>query len=54
MALHSPCRLLGSSDLIFILKNENPYFKFDYHYVVNNPSKNEIYMIPILVATFNK
>lgn len=39
--------------LFFILRN-NPYYKLDTHHVVNNPSRNEMYMVPILVATFNK
>lgn len=40
--------------LFFILKNPpNQYFTFNGHYVTNNPSRNLMFMVPILVATFN-
>jgi len=40
--------------LFFILKNPtNPHFKLDKHYVINNPSRDMIFMVPILIATFN-
>ena len=38
--------------LFFILKNA-PYYQLRTHYVVNNPNINEMYMVPILIATFN-
>jgi len=42
--------------LFFILEKNNQYYSFKtgpgYH-VINNPEQNEIYMVPILIATFN-
>ena len=39
--------------LFFILKIA-PFYKFQIHHVVNNPlDSDEMYMVPILVATFN-
>jgi len=38
--------------VFFILKN-NPFFLLNTHYVINNPSQEEMYMVPILIATFN-
>uniref|UniRef100_A0A6B2LA52 WWE domain-containing protein n=1 Tax=Arcella intermedia TaxID=1963864 RepID=A0A6B2LA52_9EUKA len=40
--------------LFFILKKCKPY-SFNVHYVINNPvGGNEMYMIPVLIATLNK
>jgi len=40
--------------VVFILKN-NPCYTENEHYVVNNPTHgNEMYMVPILIATFNQ
>ena len=39
--------------LFFILRQNNPYYTLNGHYVINNPSQNEMYMVPILIATFN-
>ena len=40
--------------LFFILKNPpNRYYKFQTHHVTNNPSKDRMFMVPILIATYN-
>lgn len=39
--------------LFFILEKNNPYYLLNYHYVTRNPSQKEMYMVPILIATFN-
>jgi len=38
---------------VFFIIRHCPYYKFSTHHVVNNPSASEMYMVPILVATFN-
>lgn len=38
--------------LFFIIK-DCPFYTFNTHHVVNNPSKDEMYMVPILLATFD-
>ena len=35
------------------MEQNNPYYKLDCHSVINNPSQDEMYMVPILVATFD-
>jgi len=37
--------------LFFILKSN--FYTINTHHIVNNPSPNEMYMVPILIATFN-
>lgn len=40
--------------LFFILKDNSPCYKLNTHYVIDNPKEsNEMYMVPILIATFD-
>ena len=39
--------------LFFILTQNNPYYRHQSYHVVNNPSQEEMYMVPILIATFD-
>ena len=38
---------------LFFILQEHPYYLLKTHYVINNPSQQEMYVVPILVATFN-
>ncbi len=39
--------------LVFFILKFDPFFNLNTHYVINNPSQDEMYMVPILIATFN-
>jgi len=39
--------------LFFIITKNCEYYKLSTHHVMNNPGKSEMYMVPILLATFN-
>jgi len=49
----SYCASTMSLFVFFIIKNCT-YYKLSTHYVINNPSPSEMYMVPILIATFNQ
>lgn len=55
-AYYSQQSFMGDTNsllLFFILKDKNPYYsKNGEIFIIKNPSQNEMYMIPILIATF--
>ena len=53
--VYSQGRYWGDTNTLFLffILNNHPYYLFNHHYVINNPSQQEMYVVPILIATFN-